>query len=512
MIFLRSTLREFAITGVAVFSVLLAITFSSALIRYLGLAARGTVPADAVMVLLALSALSTVSVLLSATVFLSVLLTMTRAYRDSEMVVWQTSGLSLLGWFRPVLLFVAPVMVLVAVLSIYMTPWAIGKAEQFRHQLENRDDATAIAPGVFKESKNADRVFFIEKLSPDLTQVANIFVHEVRDGRMWVGVASRGYLEKAKNGDRYLVALNGRRYSGTPGQADYRVEAFGKYAVRIEQSAAKSFLPSQKSRATALAAARSQPRQPGRAVVALRSSRRHAAAGFAGDPDERGEPAHGSLPEPARGSVRVHDLQQPDQHRAGLDCAGQGLGAGGDAGRARRHGPAADRAVRAAHRLSAPAQPGARGMRVLRRYIRRQVLSSILLVLAGLLMLFSFFDLIYEMRDLGAGNTRLTTVLTFVALSMPGRLYELFPIAALIGTLFALAQLVVSSEFAVMRTSGVSILGIGSGLLQVGLALSLAAFLVGEFVTPMSEEAAQRMRLAARPPAWWLRASAPGCG
>jgi lipopolysaccharide export system permease protein len=168
------------------------------------------------------------------------------------MVVWQTSGLSLLGWFRPVLLFVAPVMVLVGVLSIYMTPWAIGKAEQFRHQLENRDDATAVTPGVFRESKNADRVFFIEKLSPDLTQVANVFVHEVRDGRMWVGVASRGYLEKASNGDRYLVALNGRRYSGTPGQADYRVEAFGKYAVRIEQSAAKSFLPTQKSRPTAL--------------------------------------------------------------------------------------------------------------------------------------------------------------------------------------------------------------------------------------------------------------------
>jgi lipopolysaccharide export system permease protein len=134
-------------------------------------------------------------------------------------------------------------------------------------------------------------------------------------------------------------------------------------------------------------------------------------------------------------------------------------------------------------------------MRVLRRYIRRQVLSSIVLVLAGLLMLFSFFDLIYEMRDLGATNTRLTTVLAFVALSMPGRLYELFPIAALIGTLFALAQMVVSSEFAVMRTSGVSIVGIGSGLLQVGLALSLTAFVVGEFITPLSEEAAQRMRL-----------------
>ena len=93
MIFFRSTLREFAVTGVGVFIVLLAITFGSALIRYLGLASRGLVPPDAVLILLALSALSTVSVLLSATVFLTVLLAMTRSYRDSEMVVWQTSGL-----------------------------------------------------------------------------------------------------------------------------------------------------------------------------------------------------------------------------------------------------------------------------------------------------------------------------------------------------------------------------------------------------------------------------------
>jgi lipopolysaccharide export system permease protein len=251
-IFLRATLREFAATGVAVFSVLLAISFSSALIQFLGLAARGVVPPDAVLILLTLSALSTVSVLLSATVFLSVLLTMTRSYRDSEMVVWQTSGLSLLAWLRPVLLFVAPVMLLVGLLSIYLTPWALGKAQEFRHQLENRDDASVVAPGVFKESKNADRVFFVEKLSPDLTQVANIFVEEMRDGRMWVGVASRGYLEKSKSGDRYLVAVNGRRYSGTPGQADYREEAFGKYSMRIEQSAPKSFLPSEKSRGVAL--------------------------------------------------------------------------------------------------------------------------------------------------------------------------------------------------------------------------------------------------------------------
>lgn len=250
MIFLRTTLRELTAAGVAVFAVLLAITFTSQLIRLLGYAARGRIPPDAVATLMGFAALGYLSVLLSATVFLAVLLTLTRAYRDSEMVVWHTSGLGIMSWFRPVALFAAPVVLVVAALSTYLTPWAVGKAEEYRHQLENRDDVSAVSPGVFKESKNAERVFFVENLSGDLTQVTNIFVHELRGQRQGVVVARRGYLETAQNGDRYLVMVDGRHYAGTPGQADYRVESFGRYAARIEQSEAKSFFPTHKSRPT----------------------------------------------------------------------------------------------------------------------------------------------------------------------------------------------------------------------------------------------------------------------
>ena len=250
MIFLRSTLRELATAGLAVFAVLLAITFTSQLIRLLGSAARGRVPADAIITLMGFAALGYLSVLLSATVFLAVLLTLTRAYRDSEMVVWQTSGLGLTSWFRPVAVFAAPVVIAVAMLSTYLTPWAAGKVEQYRHQLANRDDVSAVSPGVFKESKNAERVFFVENISSDLSQVTNIFVHEIRKDRQGVVVARRGFLETAENGDRYLVMADGRHYSGTPGQADYRVEQFERYALRIEQSETKAFFPSHKSRPT----------------------------------------------------------------------------------------------------------------------------------------------------------------------------------------------------------------------------------------------------------------------
>jgi len=250
MIFLRSTLREFAAGGIAVFLVVIVITFTTLLIRFLGFAARGGIPTDAVLILLGFSALGYLSVLLSATLFLSVLLTMTRAYRDSEMVIWQGSGLGLLAWSRPVLVYATPIVILVAVLSFYLTPWAIGKTEEYRHQLENRDDVSAVAPGVFKESKNGERVFFVEKVSTDLMQVANIFVHSVQNQRQGVMVAKRGYTELSEDGDRYLILLNGRRYEGTPGQADYRIVRFDRYAVRIEQSETKAYFPSQKSLST----------------------------------------------------------------------------------------------------------------------------------------------------------------------------------------------------------------------------------------------------------------------
>jgi len=248
MIFWRSTLREFTAAGIAVFLVLLVIMFTTQLIRFLGFASSGRIPADAVLILLGFSVLGYLPVLLSGTLFGSVLLTITRAYRDSEMVVWQSSGLGLPAFFKPVLAYATPIVLLVAVFSFNLMPWAIGKLEEYRHQLENRDDVTAVPPGVFKESKSGDRVFFVEKVSSDLSQVANIFVYSEQNERQWVMVAKRGYTELADNGDRYIVALNGRRYQGTPGQADYRIEYFERYSMRIQQNErTTAFFPTQKS-------------------------------------------------------------------------------------------------------------------------------------------------------------------------------------------------------------------------------------------------------------------------
>lgn len=134
-------------------------------------------------------------------------------------------------------------------------------------------------------------------------------------------------------------------------------------------------------------------------------------------------------------------------------------------------------------------------MKILNRYLAHEIIGSTLFVLLALLMLFAFFDLIGELGQLGKGGYHLPKVMLFVLLTLPGHVYELLPIAALIGTLFALSRLVQNSEFTVMRVSGLSIQRIAMSLMQVGMLFVLLTFVFGEFIAPLSERTAQQMRL-----------------
>jgi lipopolysaccharide export system permease protein len=136
-------------------------------------------------------------------------------------------------------------------------------------------------------------------------------------------------------------------------------------------------------------------------------------------------------------------------------------------------------------------------VRTLTRYIGREVLYAILLIFMALIMLFAFFDLIAELGNVGKADYTITTALLYVALQLPSRMYELFPVAALIGTLFAIAQLVASSEYTVMRASGASQLQVTWALVRVGIPLALVTFLAGEFVAPPAERLARQVKAAA---------------
>jgi lipopolysaccharide export system permease protein len=220
------------------------------LIRLLGESVSGLLAVEGVMALVGFTTLNYLPIVLSVSLYLSVLLTLTRCYRESEMVVWFSSGIGLTRWIRPVMGYAVPVVGVIALLSFVLAPWAKLKAEEFKKQLDTRDDVAMAKPGVFRESNQSDRVFFLENLDPSNNRVSNIFVQSVQNSKEGTMVAKEGLQETAANGDRFIVLLNGTRYEGVPGHNDYRIVEFERYAVRIEAAEIKESQSDRKSLTT----------------------------------------------------------------------------------------------------------------------------------------------------------------------------------------------------------------------------------------------------------------------
>lgn len=239
MIFQRAAIREFTHAAMAVFVALFAILMTTQLIRLLSQAAGGKISSEAVIALLGFGAISYLPVLLSLTVFIAVLMTLSRWYRDSEMVIWLASGLPLTAWIRPVLKFALPVVAAIAVLSLLLAPWATRQSDAYRQRMDQRDDVARVSPGAFNESGSADRVFFVEGVSGQEGTVKNVFISSIQHGRLGVMATAQGHTENMPNGDRFLVLDKGRRYEGTAGTTEYRVMEFDRYALRIETKEAR---------------------------------------------------------------------------------------------------------------------------------------------------------------------------------------------------------------------------------------------------------------------------------
>ena len=136
-------------------------------------------------------------------------------------------------------------------------------------------------------------------------------------------------------------------------------------------------------------------------------------------------------------------------------------------------------------------------MNLIARYLLKELALSSAFVFVALLLLFSFFDLINELGSMGRGKYGLAQVGLYVLLHIPGHMSEIVPIAALIGSLFAVSRLVMNSEMAVIRTSGYSVRQVAGLVSLAGLIFAVLALLVSELITPWSEQSAQKIKLRA---------------
>lgn len=136
-------------------------------------------------------------------------------------------------------------------------------------------------------------------------------------------------------------------------------------------------------------------------------------------------------------------------------------------------------------------------MKIVIRHLAREIYGATGMVLVAFLGLFGFFDFVNELDSIGKRGYELHQAVIYVLLLVPGRIYELLPIAVLIGTLYALTTLARHSELTVMRVSGLStgrmlkiLVGIGSGFVVL-------TFVMGEYIAPPAERTAQQFRLEA---------------
>jgi lipopolysaccharide export system permease protein len=237
----RSLLRELTTTTLAVAFIFVALFMVVSLIKILAKAAAGSFPVKFIFTMLGLQTVEILSLMLPLAFYIGLLITLGRWYHDNEMTVLAACGVGLTQLLRPVLLIAAGFAIVVTLLAFYLAPVASRLVAQIKQDDSARYETAAITPGVFNEILQSDRaregsVYYVENMGPNEV-MQKVFVATRNLDRQGVMVAKTGREVTDANGGRFLVLDDGVRYDGTPGQGDYRMVVFARYAIRIETPA-----------------------------------------------------------------------------------------------------------------------------------------------------------------------------------------------------------------------------------------------------------------------------------
>ncbi len=236
MLFHSSIRKEMARAFGATVVVLATIVMTMFLIRTVGLASRGSVNPAEVMMVLGYTVLGQSPAILTLSLFISIVGTLSRMYRDSEMVIWFSSGRGLASFVRPLIRFVWPVLVVIAVTAVFAWPWAHEQSQSLRDRFEQRSDLERVAPGQFQESASGTRVFFIDKDSVEGKTAGEVFIAASEKGQETVTSARAGRIETTGS-DRFLLLSNGQRLEKAAGNQGLKLSEFEQYGLLITDRA-----------------------------------------------------------------------------------------------------------------------------------------------------------------------------------------------------------------------------------------------------------------------------------
>ncbi|MCD6078751.1 MAG: putative permease [Ramlibacter sp.] len=195
MLFHSTVRKELARSFGASLVVLVTIVITMILIRTLGLASRGSVNPEEVMMVMGYAVLGYLPTILTLSLFIAIVGTLSRMYRDSEMVIWFSAGRGLSAFLRPLFGFAWPVLLVIALLSLAIWPWANQQTQELKNRYGSRGDLERVAPGQFQESASGRRVFFLDKDTPDNKSGKNIFISSREKDKETVTSARTGRVE-----------------------------------------------------------------------------------------------------------------------------------------------------------------------------------------------------------------------------------------------------------------------------------------------------------------------------
>ncbi len=228
--------RAFGVTLI----VLLTIVLTMVLIKTLSLAAGGRIAPQDVLRLLGFTTVGYLPIALTLALFVAVVATLGRLYRDSEMAVWQACGVPLRHFIGPVMRAIWPVLLGVVAMVMFVWPWANEQSAALKDRYERRSDLSRVAPGQFQSSRDGSKVFFIERDDASGPLVGrSVFILSQGEKRESVTTAAEG--EIVWNGDDRVLSLrNGQRADTELSGHTHNLARFDEYRVVADRHAARS--------------------------------------------------------------------------------------------------------------------------------------------------------------------------------------------------------------------------------------------------------------------------------
>ncbi len=228
--------KELAQTFAGVSIVLLLVIVGQSFVSLLAKVMKGKLPADVVVSMLGLGILKSAILLIPFALLLTIMLSLGRLYRDSEIYAIKASGIGSRSLLRYASLLFIPLIIFLLYLSVFFAPWAEQQIEIIKQKAGGFTDIYSLTPGQFLESTQGNWVVFVEQSDRESGEVKNIFIYDRRDGN--VAIETAQYAEQknlAELGGESLILKKGQRYEGTPGEGGFTLLSFNQHAIRIPE-------------------------------------------------------------------------------------------------------------------------------------------------------------------------------------------------------------------------------------------------------------------------------------